>query len=454
MGEGNDSHSSLFPPSVLRRPIIVPPRCGRCRSKPCGCRRKPSSYCTVGHWQIGQVGAAAARGAFGAFRPAACPAMGPGRWAAPEPCRPMARRRDFLADWIARVSRWPAAKMIEAAIEHLIGRLAAMLVPLRPGGTAAAMPLSFSGACAAWRLPSACSRPRPRPGTCSACSSCNWSGCGCPARCGRCRWRPRSRHRLECRQQELFPDDRPALQPRRLAGLVERLSSRLGRQAVVRARLRPEAQPELACRLRSAGAEKAGRRSRGPAAAAARIAAAAVAVVAAAAAAGGHVGRARRPAGAIATGAAGSSRSRIAGGRSGSRPAGGAAGRSAAIITASRPPPAAAFGSFAACATDRWFLHGSSIDGELETLYTTNNAVRKRCVRLCSFYVRRTARQNELLFPRRGLASRRAGLSGGRTGLCGLGRDRSQQPGWRGPRPSGRQRGGHETARRRRNHAR
>ncbi len=53
---------------------------------------------------------------------------------------------------------------------------------------------------------------------------------------------------LECRQQELFPDDTLRWQPRHLAGLIERLSNRLGAKAVVRVRLRPEAQPELACR--------------------------------------------------------------------------------------------------------------------------------------------------------------------------------------------------------------
>jgi protein ImuB len=51
---------------------------------------------------------------------------------------------------------------------------------------------------------------------------------------------------LERRQQELFADGLPRRHPRHLAGLVDRLSNRLGCQAVVRARLAPEAQPELA----------------------------------------------------------------------------------------------------------------------------------------------------------------------------------------------------------------
>ena len=53
---------------------------------------------------------------------------------------------------------------------------------------------------------------------------------------------------LEYRQQELFPEENRTPSPRHLAGLVDRLSSRLGRQAVVGVRLVSEAQPELACR--------------------------------------------------------------------------------------------------------------------------------------------------------------------------------------------------------------
>jgi protein ImuB len=51
---------------------------------------------------------------------------------------------------------------------------------------------------------------------------------------------------LERRQQELFADGLPRRHPRHLAGLVDRLSNRLGCRAVVRVRLASEAQPELA----------------------------------------------------------------------------------------------------------------------------------------------------------------------------------------------------------------
>ena len=53
---------------------------------------------------------------------------------------------------------------------------------------------------------------------------------------------------LETRQQELFADEPQRRNPRRLAALVERLGSRLGRRAVLGVRLLADAQPELAFR--------------------------------------------------------------------------------------------------------------------------------------------------------------------------------------------------------------
>ena len=57
---------------------------------------------------------------------------------------------------------------------------------------------------------------------------------------------------LEYYQEHLFECDEPHEQPRQLATLIDRLTSRLGRAAVVFARLLPDAQPEHACRYESA----------------------------------------------------------------------------------------------------------------------------------------------------------------------------------------------------------
>lgn len=53
---------------------------------------------------------------------------------------------------------------------------------------------------------------------------------------------------LECRQGELFAAAGGREDRRQLAGLIDRLASRLGRERVLRARRTHDAQPELACR--------------------------------------------------------------------------------------------------------------------------------------------------------------------------------------------------------------
>ncbi|MHB1035572.1 MAG: Y-family DNA polymerase [Pirellulales bacterium] len=53
---------------------------------------------------------------------------------------------------------------------------------------------------------------------------------------------------LEYRQREIFVSNSKQDAPRQLAGLVDRLTSRLGRPAVARARLLPDAQPDCAYR--------------------------------------------------------------------------------------------------------------------------------------------------------------------------------------------------------------
>ena len=67
---------------------------------------------------------------------------------------------------------------------------------------------------------------------------------------------------LEFRQQELLDDvnspERDS--PRELAGLVDRLSNRLGAQAVLRPWLLADAQPEFACQYRPVSSLKAHRR--------------------------------------------------------------------------------------------------------------------------------------------------------------------------------------------------
>jgi protein ImuB len=66
---------------------------------------------------------------------------------------------------------------------------------------------------------------------------------------------------LEPRQSVLFEEDRSLAGSPRLAGLVDRLAGRLGREAVVRCRLEREVEPELAYREEPLIGERAGRRT-------------------------------------------------------------------------------------------------------------------------------------------------------------------------------------------------
>ena len=52
---------------------------------------------------------------------------------------------------------------------------------------------------------------------------------------------------LEVRQQEMFSEGQTRAGPHHLSGLIDRLSNRLGHARVMRVRLIPDAQPELAC---------------------------------------------------------------------------------------------------------------------------------------------------------------------------------------------------------------
>ena len=71
---------------------------------------------------------------------------------------------------------------------------------------------------------------------------------------------------LELRQQELFSDGFSRRHPRHWSALIDRLSNRLGHAAVMRVRLLPDAQPELAYRYFPMVARRGRAASRGAAA--------------------------------------------------------------------------------------------------------------------------------------------------------------------------------------------
>ena len=163
------------------------------------------------------------------------------------------------------------------------------------------------------------------------------------------------------RQTSLFDFDGRELARRRsrdLTALVERLSSRLGRQAVVRVRLRPEAQPELSwredpwigARRRGTGKASGTRLPPRPLRLLPRPRLRGIS------ADSGHRRWNRRDNFVL---PASSTALPGTGGRSGLKPVGGAVNRQAAITSASKRPPASRYWLFRRLRDGKWFLHGT-----------------------------------------------------------------------------------------------
>ena len=144
--EGRDTLSILHPSSFDPSSLITAALAGRCRSKPCGCRRRPSNCCTqLGIWRIGQLEALPRRGAWRRVSGRGCPALGPGpgqRRAAAGLCRPPPR---FRGRWSPE---YPTARRetIEAALEQSDRPAGGDVGPLRPRGLAVGVPAVVSAA--------------------------------------------------------------------------------------------------------------------------------------------------------------------------------------------------------------------------------------------------------------------------------------------------------------------
>jgi protein ImuB len=166
----------------------------------------------------------------------------------------------FTADW---TPEYPAARreIVEAAVERLVGRLAAMLARCGRGAMRLQCRLAVRQATQApLEIAVGLFQPTARPRHLFELLQLQLERLRLPGPVEKICLEAAVTAPLEYRQQELFADDSVRWQPRRLAGLVERLSSRLGFRAVLRARLMPDAQPELACRYDAAVGNKGGRR--------------------------------------------------------------------------------------------------------------------------------------------------------------------------------------------------
>ena len=272
----------------------------------------------------------------------------------------------------------PGEKTIELALEHLVRRLAAMLMRAGRG----AMRLECFLKCTeggSLQVAVGLFRPTAWANHLVELLQVRFESLQLPGPVDSIRLTATSTAPLELRQQEMFSEGRARPMVggpvSHLAGLIDRLSNRLGHARVMGVRLIPDAQPELACHYTPLVGNQGARRE-SSANEDSRTPLSSAAAVAAAHATGASAGR-RAPCRACTHGRVGGLFS-FAGrqerivrrwGPSGSKPAGGAAGTMSApwsawpaTITASRPPPAAAIGSSAACPPAPGFCTGCLIE--------------------------------------------------------------------------------------------
>jgi protein ImuB len=151
----------------------------------------------------------------------------------------------FEAGWSAE---FPTARRetIRAALEHLVRRLAVMLSRAGRG----AMRLECLLKCTAGeplQVAVGLFRPTAWANHLVELLEVRFESLQLPAPVDSIRLTAAATAPLELRQQELFSEGRSRAGPHHLGGLIDRLSTRLGHTRVMRVRLIPDAQPELAC---------------------------------------------------------------------------------------------------------------------------------------------------------------------------------------------------------------
>jgi protein ImuB len=190
-----------------------------------------------------------------------------------EPVRACPLPPHFAVDWSAEhpISR---REMIEAAVEHLVGRTAALLAAGNRGALQLECRLECLPSQAAQqtiRLSIGLFRPTAAAAHLFQLAQLQLERLRIPAPVTGVRVQATLTAPLEPRRQAVlfdFGDEGASVPLRQLAALVERLSSRLGPGAVLGVRLRPEAQPELSWHydpLLERGQRRRGRQAEAPA---------------------------------------------------------------------------------------------------------------------------------------------------------------------------------------------
>jgi protein ImuB len=210
---------------------------------------------SLGVWQVAQLQALPRRELSSRFGPELLDCLDRVTGRLSEPFPAWNPPRQFVVSWSAE---FPTARRetIEAALEHLVRRLAALLTHAGRG----AMRLECLLKCAAGPAPFdkenwlqvavGLFRPTAWANHLAQLLQVRFESLQLPGPLDAIRLVAASTAPLELRQIEMFSEGQKRVSPHHLSGLIDRLSNRLGHTCVMRVRLLPEAQPELACHYR------------------------------------------------------------------------------------------------------------------------------------------------------------------------------------------------------------
>ncbi len=217
---------------------------------------------SLGVWRIEELEALPRRELSSRFGPELLDCLDRVTGRLPEPLPAWDPPPQFEVHWSAAETNedWPTARreVIESALEHLVRRLAAMLTRAGCGAmrlecllqcTAGrgGVPAKRVGEAGRLQVAVGLFRPSAWANHLVQLLQVRFEALQLPGPVDSIRLTAASTAPLELRQQEMFSEGQTRVQPHHLSGLIDRLSNRLGHACVMRVRLVPDAQPELAC---------------------------------------------------------------------------------------------------------------------------------------------------------------------------------------------------------------
>jgi protein ImuB len=244
-----EKDSSIHPASCILHPSFSP--------LPLEALRLPEPIVALLHslgiWRIGQLDALPRRELSSRFGPELLDGLDRVTGRLSEPLPAWDPPAEFEVSWsVAEINDgWPTARRetIWAALEQLVRRLAAKLTQAGRGAMRLECLLkSAAGPGAPERqLSVGLFRPVAWANHLIGLLEVQFESLQLPGPVESIRLTAVSTAPLELRQQEMFYEGPRRVDPHHLSGLIDRLSNRLGHTRVMRVRLIPDAQPELAC---------------------------------------------------------------------------------------------------------------------------------------------------------------------------------------------------------------